>query len=302
MPDLELFADPALIRTRTGHERQADARSSPGPDRPERQRVLELGLTDAAFRAKLAAFVAETGLDDPREWTRRIVMDRANWPLSFHRWPLRETTETEAGPASRSANWACPGPVTSPSTPSHPLLQNLAGQPFLVAGRRGRTSFRSASRSQSGPAADPGAGPVHRADRLRGLRPHRRRRLGQAVRDGPERATRSPSGSCARAGLEQGWHFVRVLPQDDEGIALPVEPSDTGPHPANESERFFVVAPADDDDDLDDMLATRTRPRSMPGVTQALRALEFRALGGRPRLAGRPVPLGRLEGPQRART
>ena len=95
VPDLELFADPAQIRTRTGlNVRQMEVLTQ--PDRPERQRVLELGLTDATFRAKLAAFVAETGLDDPREWTRRIVVDRANWPLSFHRWPLRENKETEA--------------------------------------------------------------------------------------------------------------------------------------------------------------------------------------------------------------
>ena len=44
------------------------------------------------------------------------------------------------------------------------------------------------------------------------------------------------------AGLELGWHYVRLLPQDDAGIALPVEPPEHGGQPTNESERFFVIA------------------------------------------------------------
>ena len=54
VPDLQLFTDPALLRTRTGQNvRQMQMLAR--PDRPERQRVVELGLTDAAFRQKLAA-------------------------------------------------------------------------------------------------------------------------------------------------------------------------------------------------------------------------------------------------------
>ena len=135
VPDLELFADPAQIRTRTGlNIRQMAVLTQ--PDRPERQRVLELGLTDATFRAKLAAFVAETGLDDPREWTRRIVVDRTNWPLSFHRWPLRESKETEAVRIT-VGELGLPRVGDRPEHADNPLLRNLAGQPFLVAGQQG---------------------------------------------------------------------------------------------------------------------------------------------------------------------
>ena len=52
VPDLTLFADPALLRTRTGQNvRQMQLLAR--PDRPERQRVVELGLTDVTFRQKL---------------------------------------------------------------------------------------------------------------------------------------------------------------------------------------------------------------------------------------------------------
>ena len=219
VPDFELLADPALIRTRTGLNIGQMAILTT-PDRPERQRVLELGLTDEAFRARLAAFVAETGLDDPREWTRRIVVDRANWPLSFHRWPLREATETEAVQIT-VGELGLPRAGDQPEHARHPLLRNLTGQPFLLSGPQGPNQLPVSFEVQPDPRRIPGlarfsaqivsedSGPtgvvasvkaVHdRAERIQG---HFRRLRGVA--------------------LEQGWHYIRILPQDDDGIALPV--------------------------------------------------------------------------------
>ena len=139
MPDFELLADPALIRTRTGlNIGQVTILAT--PDRPERQRVLELGLTDDAFRAKLAAFAAETGLDEPREWTRRIVVDRANWPLSFHRWPLREAAiETEAVQIIVD-DLSLPRAGDRPEHADHPLLRQPDGPAVPALGTAGPES------------------------------------------------------------------------------------------------------------------------------------------------------------------
>ena len=275
VPDLELFADPVLLRTRTGlNIRQMEILLR--PDRTERQRVLELGLTDAAFRAKLAALVAETGLDDPRGWTRRIVVDRANWPLSFHRWPLRDSTETEAIRLI-VGGLGLPRAGVRPEHASHLLLQNLSGQPFLVTGQQGTSQLPVSFEVQPDPR------------RISGLT----RFTAQIVSEdsGPtgvvasvKLATTGRSGykvtfrKLRGAGLEQGWHYIRILPKDDEGVALPVASDDKGPHPENESERFFVVTSAEGDGDLDDVLPPE-RAEIQPGVSQALRALEFRALG-----------------------
>src|SRR5690606_28253486 len=75
------------------------------------------------------------------------------------------------------------------------------------------------------------------------------------------------------ADLDPGWHYVRVLPLDDEGIPLPVEQSYAEDHRLNESERFYVVA----DDDVDE---PPERPRVIKdvGLTQALRRMQFKAL------------------------
>ena len=91
VPDFDLFRHPG----------QADARARANIDamrtltfvpRSERQRVLELGLTDASLQRRLAEFAADAGLDDPRSWTRRIVVDSANWRLGFHEWALAQPT------------------------------------------------------------------------------------------------------------------------------------------------------------------------------------------------------------------
>ena len=274
VPDLELFADPALLRTRTGlNIRQMEILTR--PDRPERQRVLELGLTDAAFRARLAAFVAEIGLDDPREWTRRIVVDR--------RTGLCRST---AGRSARDRGRGHPHNRRRPGTAArrrparacrHPLLQNLGGQPFLVAGAaRTEPACRSASRSSRTRGASLASTGLARRSCPRTLAPPASP-LGEAVttgRSGYNVTFRKLRGS----GLEQGWHYVRILPHDDEGIALPVDPPAPGPGPGERERTLLRRHAIRRDDDLEDVLPPE-RAEIYPGVSQAPRALEFRALG-----------------------
>jgi hypothetical protein len=272
VPDFDLLTDATLIRTRTGlNIRQVTILAT--PDRPERQRVLELGLTDDAFRARLAAFAAETGLDDPREWTRRIVVDRANWPLSFHRWPLREATETEAVQIA-VGELSLPRAGDQPEHARHPLLRNLTGQPYLLSGPQGPNQFPVSFDVQPDPRTIPGlarfvaqlvsenSGPTGAAASVK---------LSTTGRSGYKATFKRLRG----VSLEQGWHYIRVLPQDEDGVALPVRHDDT--EPANESERFFVLVQEPENDDLDDILPP-DRAEIHPGVTHALRAMEFHAL------------------------
>ncbi|NEE07710.1 hypothetical protein G3M58_14765, partial [Streptomyces sp. SID7499] len=85
IPDFELYADPTLVKDRAERNRGlVDKLTS--SNRSERQRVLDLGLNDADFAIKLAGFATRCGLEDPVAWTRRIVVDRENWGLSFGNW------------------------------------------------------------------------------------------------------------------------------------------------------------------------------------------------------------------------
>jgi hypothetical protein len=271
VPDLELFTDTTQIRTRTGlNVRQMEILNQ--PDRPERQRVLELSLTDSAFRGRLAAFVAETGLDYPREWTRRIVVDHANWPLSFHRWPLREIRETEAVRIT-AGELSLPHVGDRPEHSDHPVLRNLAGQPFLTVGPHGTNQLPTNFEVHPDPRRIPDlarfsaqivsedSGPTGVAATVK---------LSTTGKSKYSITFRKLRG----AGLEPGWHFIRILPQDREGISLPVDSADIE-HPGNESERFLVVAPTGDDD-IDD-ISEDERTVAFVGLIQALRAFQFRA-------------------------
>jgi hypothetical protein len=272
VPDFELLADPALIRTRTGLN-TGQVTILITPDRPERQRVLELGLTDDAFRARLAAFAAETGLDDPHQWTRRIVVDRANWPLSFHRWPLREATETEAVRIT-VGDLNLPRAGDQSEHANHSLLRNLTGQPYLLSGPQGQNQLPVSFDAQPDPRTIPGlarfvaqlvsedSGPTGVSASVK---------LSATGRTGYKATLRRLRG----ASLEQGWHYIRVLPHDEDGVPLPVRQDDT--EPANESERLFVVIQSPENDDLDDVLPSE-RAEIHPGVTHALRAMQFHAL------------------------
>ena len=199
VPDLTLFEDHTRIRTRTGmNVRQM--RILADSDRSERQRVLELGLTDANFRSQLTAFTAQHGLGEPREWTRRIVIDRVNWPLSFHHWPLRDTAETEQVHVT-IGELGLPLAGDQPEHANHPLLSNLAGQPVLVAGPKGANQLPVNFSVDARPSAYPGTCPIHRADRLRGIRSHRSCGLGQGDGERPRLAKdHLPEAARCRAG------------------------------------------------------------------------------------------------------
>ena len=81
VPDPDLFSVP--ITNRATHNLRTVRQVIDSP-RPDRQRILSLGLTDAGFRRELAAFAERTGLSEPRVWTRAIVARRENW--MFFKW------------------------------------------------------------------------------------------------------------------------------------------------------------------------------------------------------------------------
>ena len=170
-------------------------------------------------------------------WTGR------NWPLSFHRWPLREATETEAVRIT-VGDLSLPRAGDRPEHASHPLLRNLTGQPFLLSGPQGPNQLPVSFDVQPDPRTIPGlarfvaqlvsedAGPTGVAASVK---------LSTTGRSGYKATFRRLRG----ASLEQGWHYIRVLPQD-RGRRAPAGPARRRGRPANESERFFVVVQAAD--------------------------------------------------------
>jgi hypothetical protein len=285
IPDFELFSDLSQVRTRATRNARV-MRVLNHPDRSVRQRVIDLHLTDPTFRAKLAGFTVTAGLDSSREWTRRIVIDPTNWGLSFHRWPLPEDRNT---PAVRITvgDLDLPHAGAQPQHAEHPVLRNITGQPYLLASNAGHNQLPVGFEVTPDPrqvaglvafsvqliSEDSGPTGVHATVR---------------VSTAAKRAYKATVKRLRAAHLDDGWHYIRVLPLDSGNVPLPVETSDLAArrgdrhadqgsqHAFNESDRFYVVA----DNDIDEP-PPRPRTGKNVGVTQELRRLEFEALAER---------------------
>ncbi|QKG25570.1 hypothetical protein ACTIVE_7222 [Actinomadura verrucosospora] len=273
VPDFELFTDVTQIRPRAVRNlRQMSILQE--ADKPERHRVIELGLTDANFRARLARFLVDTGLEDARGWTRRIVLDRDKWRLAFQNWPLSDEQHAEEVRITVAELKDLSRAGDDPTHAEHRQLATLTGQPILIAGKQGPNQLPVSFDVAPDPRSIPGlakftvelvaetTGPTGVSASVR-------------VSRTAKRTYKSALKKLRTADLEDGWHFVRVRPLDDEGIPLAVARSDGDVQAANESDRFFVVS---DDEIIDDPAPPRSRKHI--GLTQARRELEFTALAG----------------------
>lgn len=277
IPDFELFTDPAQVRSRAARNLR-QMRILHRADRSVRQRVIDLHLTDPAFRARLAAFLVSTGLDSPRDWTRRIVIDSTNWGLSFHRWPLPE--ERTAQPVRVTVTGLdLPLAGERPDHAEHPVLANLTGQPYLLAGAAGRPQLSVEFEADPDPRQITGlnAFQVQLMSEESGPTGVRAKiRVGTSAR----KAYKATLKKLRSAHLDDGWHYLQVLPVDADSVQLPIDTGGTDSplgdrdpgmgHALNETDRFYVVT----DNDLDEPPPQPRTPRSV-GVTQELRRLEI---------------------------
>ncbi|MFE7273160.1 ATP-binding protein [Streptomyces sp. NPDC057623] len=268
VPDFDLFADPALVRERVDRNHGLVRRLTDSP-RSERQRVLDLGLSDSAFATRLAAFATRCGLEEPTAWTRRIVVDRENWGLSFGNWRIDERRRATVSIDVRELGLPSAG-----DNPQHlkdyPALAAMAGQPYLLTGEKGVRSITARFAVHPDPRKVEGlekfrveivsesGGPIGRAAHV-----------GKGKTAKPE--YKKALERLNRIDWEEGWHYIRVVPLDAQGEPLGVAP---GAHdlPGGESERFYVVPDAEAEEPPE-----RSAGR-FPGLTQALRSLQLDAL------------------------
>ena len=136
-PDFEWLAQPEKAPSRLQRNKECVERLT-WSARSERGRVRELGLTKRAFQNQLGDYLSETGTDDPRSWNRRIVLDRALWPLAFNKW------EFEDGGAEPDSIFIGEVQVDLPTVhddeTKEPLTQ-LIGQHLLPLGDGGLRKF-----------------------------------------------------------------------------------------------------------------------------------------------------------------
>lgn len=248
VPDFDLFQQPEQAPARVIRNRECIERIT-WSTRSERARALELGLVDPSFCRQLGEFFSRVSVSNPREWTQLIVRDRANWPLAFNKWLF------EDGGVNPDSIFI--GDVELPDLPvvkddeTDPRLAELIGHRILPISKSGLKKFSVSFRVEPVPSKVDGlsrfvAEVVSRDNGPTGLR----RRKAAWVRA-------TDSGvisflSLGKVDWEEGWHFVRVYAETEDGDRVPVvdgegnlvrftsESVDTRVAP-NESDLFYVV-------------------------------------------------------------
>jgi len=247
--------------------------------RTERTRALELGLDDPAFCRQLGEFFASSQMGSPREWTRRIVADSANWPLAFNYWPFEDggivPDAIYIGPVE------LPDIASVPNDTADPRLVDLVGQKVMSVTKTGQKKFSVTFHVEPIPSKVQGlkrfvAEVVSRDNGATGFR-----RRKQAWSPARTSATVIFSG-LNKVDWEEGWHFVRVYAETEEGERVPLldgggqhlpriqNPEDDAP---NHSGLFYVLT----DEEVDVDPPQRAVPRET-SVTHALFKAKFSAV------------------------
>ncbi len=254
VPDFELFSQPVLTPVRMLKNLQK-VRVVTWSTRSDRGRVFELGLKKGYFLSQLGEFFSDSGVEDPRDWTRRIALDRNYWKLAFHRWEFEEEASEQSQVYIGDVNVELP---LVGHAPSDPKLQELqANEKLLIVGKGGPKKFSVGFRVSPQPSG------VKQLAKF----------LAQVVSKdaGPVGLSRSKqtwssnrnSGSIEFTNLqkvewEEGWHYVRLLAQTEDGELIPLVDESGNPLPwapqedsqslsrPNQSDLFYVLTDLDE--------------------------------------------------------
>ncbi|MDB0510779.1 hypothetical protein LBW60_23415 [Ralstonia solanacearum] len=275
VPDFELFQQAERAPARVARNRDCVERIT-WSTKTERVRALELGLLDPMFSRQLGEFFSRVGVANPREWTQAIVRDRVNWPLAFNKWLF------EDGGVNPDAIYI--GDVVLPDLPvvkddnEDPRLAELIGHRVLPISKTGLKKFSASFRVDPVPSKVDGlsrfvAEVVSRDNGPTGLR---RRKAAWAK--GADLGVIAFS-SIGKIDWEEGWHFVRVYAETEDGDRIPLVDGEGNPvrvnsdasetHAnANESDLFYVVT----DDEVELEPPQRAVPREASLMHALLRA------------------------------
>lgn len=252
VPDFELLAQPERAPARVARNRDCVERVT-WSTRSERVRALDLGLMDPTFCKQLGEFFSQVGVSSPRDWTHQIVKDRANWSLAFNRWVF------EDGGVNPDSIYI--GDVELPDLPiikddeADPRLAELIGHRVLPISKSGLKKFSVSFRVEPIPSKVEGlsrfvAEVISRDNGPTGLR-RRKAAWGRAIDSGT-----ISFPSIGKIDWEDGWHFVRVYAETEDGDRVPLLNEEKDPLSwvtdgvdinvrPNESDLFYVVTDED---------------------------------------------------------
>ncbi|MCP4699151.1 MAG: ATP-binding protein [Gammaproteobacteria bacterium] len=249
-------------------------------DKSPRRRVLKLELSEHTFRTELGDFLTGVPVEDPLQWTRKIVVDRDCWRFSFDKWPFQD--------ADKAPDAACIEilelnlPVVQEDE-SDPTLQELAGQQILSTGKKGLSKFSVKFRVDPHPA------------KVQGLDKFTIQVLNEAgdsvSLSRNQKAWKTKSNiktitfnKLSKADWDAGWHFVRVTAVDSDNQLIQLldtrenclprqQTAYSNKNHPNESDLFYVAL-----GDEIEVEPTQRAIQRQASLLHALRELQFSAI------------------------
>jgi len=278
VPDFDWLENPDRAAARLNRNLEC-VRTITWSTRTERARALDLGLADAAYCRRLGEFFSAATLSNPRDWAKKIVVDPGNWPLAFNRWIFEDGGIDPDSIYIGDVGLSDISVVGSGAT--DPRLIELEGQRVLSVAKNGQKKFSVSFRVEPVPSKVKGLSRFVAEVVSRDNGPTGFRRRKAAWLQNKDSATIAFL-NIHRVEWEEGWHFVRiyaetedgdrVLLQDGSGQPLPRNPGPDQDCP-NESGLFYVLT----EDDVEVDPPQRAVPREA-SVMHALYRARFAAV------------------------
>jgi DNA phosphorothioation-dependent restriction protein DptH len=252
IPDLTLHdAEVDLARRLVANTRSVDVITA--SDKTAIATVYDLQLDGELFNKRLATFLNEFDIGASTYWLKQIVVDSANWDLSFDKWVFQYEREAVDAICITVGDVALPSISESETNPN---LQPLIGHKVLTVGAGGLKKFGLTFTVDPAP------------DDVRGLAKFQAQvfsQQGDFV--GLIKAAKATTKSTLTINFtkltgvnwDEGWHYVRVQALDEGDELIPLVDEHGSPIPwgtskedeagsrPNESDLFYVI-PAEETD------------------------------------------------------
>lgn len=302
IPDFKLLAEPNKAPNRVASNLNCVSLLTHS-EKSDRLRTMDLGLEKRAFRADLANFLSEIGLESPLIWTRQIVRDRSSYRFSFDKWEFEDDADSPDEVFVEVVDTKLPR--VGEKDCGIASLEGLGGELVLPLGRNGLKKFSVTFEIDPVPS------------KVEGLAKFQLQII--SANRGPTGIVKSVSAWNSNVSKktvsfdkltgidwEEGWHFVRIMAftesgerltlLDRKGQALPWldDSSSEQTQAPNEGELFYVVP----EGDIEVEPVQRAVPRH-PSLVHAQRDLQFTAiLDGRD---ARQISVGSVQWSDRSR-